>query len=281
MESDESGDAKSPSPRGEPTSTSPRVSLDGGESGSGDGGGIPRPSLHEDDPGGVDASATSEEIESNSLSTIPQGAIVDDDGALIPDPDGLVHAESEPEENPGDRIVDWYIDHRAFRFDRRAQERFLRALMKHGRFAQACSEAGVAISTMAFHRRRNPDFARAVSDAQEFWKDQIEAEIQRRALEGWDEPVFGGRFKDELVGHVRRYDSALLQLLAKRHIAEYRDKQEVNHNHTGGVLLIPEKSYSVEELEALSSKAMLPTKAPTFDEGPRPGPVIDVGEQHD
>lgn len=214
-------------------------------------------------------------------STLP-GSTIDETGALIPlpDEDGLVHAESQPEENPGDRIVTWFVDHRAYSFDRDAQERFLRALMKHGRFTAACGEAGVAISTMAFHRRRNPDFARAVEDCLAYWKDRIEEEIQRRAMEGWDEPVFGGQFKDEVVGHIRRYDSRLLELLAKRHIPEYRDKQEVAHNHSGGVLVVPGNSpVSIEQLKEMQMSALLPTAPPTFGapaSAASPGPVIDV-----
>ena len=52
----------------------------------------------------------------------------------------------------------------------------------------------------------------------------MEHEIFRRAQEGWDEPVYGGRYRQEVVGSVRRYSDRLLELRAKALMPEYRDK---------------------------------------------------------
>jgi hypothetical protein len=64
------------------------------------------------------------------------------------------------------------------------------------------------------------DIARARGRAPETIRD----EIRRRAIEGVDEPVF---YKGDVVGHVRKYDSGLLQMMAKAHLPEYREKLEV------------------------------------------------------
>src|SRR5205807_601275 len=58
----------------------------------------------------------------------------------------------------------------------------------------------------------------------------IEAEIRRRAMEGWDEPVYqqGAR-----VGTVRKYSDTLLIFYAKRRMPEYREKQALDVNNVG------------------------------------------------
>lgn len=228
---------------------------------------------------------------------LSEGWVADDDGAIIPDVDGPDHHSPVPEHYrkpvnpaaddfdraadfeddgspppghaaPGDTLVSWYVDHRAVKFDRRAQERFLRAMMVCPTVNKACSVAGVSRMTVYWHKRNNPDFSRAMDESREFFKDLIEEEIFRRAVEGWDEPVFGGQFKDMVVGYVRRHDGKLLELLAKRHIPEYRDKATVDHNHGGGVLLIPTAPATVEDWHAQASKYRIPTSPP--------GEVIDV-----
>ena len=103
----------------------------------------------------------------------------------------------------------------------------------------ACVTAGVAVSTAYHNRKTDPAFAQEWIDADQAGLAVLEAEAHRRAVEGWDEPQF---YQGEVSGHVRRYDSKLLQfLLSSRHV-KYTQRREVHHS--GGVqhehrLLLP------------------------------------------
>ncbi|MFN8525102.1 MAG: hypothetical protein U0821_18555 [Chloroflexota bacterium] len=62
-----------------------------------------------------------------------------------------------------------------------------------------------------------------------------ESELFRRAVEGWEEPVYQG---GELVGHSRRYSDSLLKLLLQsRDPATYRERLQVQHSGANGEAL--------------------------------------------
>jgi hypothetical protein len=87
------------------------------------------------------------------------------------------------------------------------------------------------------HRESDEAFAAAELQANEDHKDLIEAEIKRRAMDGIVKPFFyqGERVDD---GKIREFSDVLLLAYAKRHIAAYRDRATIDHNVTGGVLVI-------------------------------------------
>ena len=58
----------------------------------------------------------------------------------------------------------------------------------------------------------------------------MEHEIYRRSTEGVDEPVFGGKYKETIVGTVRRYSDRLLELRARALLPAYRDAASLNVN---------------------------------------------------
>lgn len=125
-------------------------------------------------------------------------------------------------------------------FDQAAKELFLQHYMKTGRLYESASAANVCQETVRRHERENIDgFAEQFAIAKGIFREHIEGEIQRRAIEGVDEPIIGGRNRDEIIGTVRRYSDPLLMMLAKRHIPEYREKQQVDLNVSGGVMAIP------------------------------------------
>ena len=70
-------------------------------------------------------------------------------------------------------------------------------------------------------READGEFAEAWSRAVESGTQVLEDEARRRALDGWDDPVFQ---QGQLVGHVRRYSDRLLEFLLRgRRPAVYRD----------------------------------------------------------
>lgn len=69
------------------------------------------------------------------------------------------------------------------------------------------------------------DIARARGRAPELIRD----EIRRRAIEGVEEPVFGSlghQLGSGVVGSKRVYSDKLLEMMAKAHLPEYREKVE-------------------------------------------------------
>lgn len=98
-----------------------------------------------------------------------------------------------------------------------------------------------------------------VEMAHEFYREKISHVIHDRAVDGWEEPVY---YQGECIGHVQKYSDRLLELQAKRHCPEYRDKSQVDHNVTGGVLLIPTAPVTDPEayMEELRKRKAIPSK---------------------
>lgn len=114
---------------------------------------------------------------------------------------------------------------------------FIAELARHGiayRAARAASPHTTSptgcLSTFADERHRDPAFAASWAEALEVARADIEHEIYRRSTEGYEEPVFGGRYKEVVVGTVRRYSDRLLELRARALLPEYRDAAALNVN---------------------------------------------------
>jgi Homeodomain-like domain len=71
---------------------------------------------------------------------------------------------------------------------------------------------GINRVTVFRWRKDDPSFAQAYSDAMESGTDVIEQEAQRRAVDGYDRPVFQG---GKQVGVVRVYSDMLAALLLR------------------------------------------------------------------
>lgn len=129
--------------------------------------------------------------------------------------------------------------------DRKAA--FLAELARHGiamraaRSASPHSSTG-ALSTFQDERHRDPDFDRAWDEAVEAARADVEHEIYRRSTEGYDEPVYGGRYRETVVGTVRRYSDRLLELRARALLPAYREaaalsvNKRVTHQLDAGLL---------------------------------------------
>ena len=96
--------------------------------------------------------------------------------------------------------------------------------------ARALAQAGIASrQTINAWREKDADFAAAYTEAMENAADLLETEARRRAVQGVEEPHF---YKDEIVGHVRRYsDTLLLALLKATRPEKFKDRVE----HSGSV----------------------------------------------
>jgi len=136
-----------------------------------------------------------------------------------------------------------------YKFDDDARKRFLAFYEQHGLLYQAALAAGVCAQTVKNHLKDDEAFSAQFDEVKGRFRDRVEEEIHRRAIEGYDEYVTCGKgvVMDPNVPEgqpariltQRRFSDRLLEFHAKRHIPEYRDKSTVDVNVTGGVLLIP------------------------------------------
>lgn len=90
-------------------------------------------------------------------------------------------------------------------------EAFLEAFASLGNVTAAARIAGTSRSTVWRRRLQDEAFAARYEEALQEAADTVEQEIYRRAVTGWNEPVF---YQGELVGHIRKYDGQLLHKLA-------------------------------------------------------------------
>lgn len=104
-------------------------------------------------------------------------------------------------------------------------------LGQSGNVRLACESAGIERSTAYDLRNADPAFALDWQRAQEQAADVLEEEARRRAIEGWDEPVYGslgGKSGSGQVGTVRKYSDTLLIFLMKgANPDKYRERQTV------------------------------------------------------
>jgi len=156
------------------------------------------------------------------------------------------------------------------RLDRETQEgtpitaervmEYLEQLEVFGTHMKASERAGISYLAMRVLRRNNSEIDALAADAIERYRESLEHEARRRAVDGWDEPVIGGKFRDEVVAHVRRYDSRLMELMLKRHIPEYRDKYEATINVTAGILVVPSAILDEKEWHLQNAGVKLPER---------------------
>jgi len=117
-----------------------------------------------------------------------------------------------------------------------------------------CAEAvGVAASTVQHHVKNDPEFAEAYQEAHQAWIDEnLFTPALKRARDGVEKPIIGGKFKDEIICHVREYSDSLTLALLRAHRPEFRDNQAaagigVGGGQTGGVMIVPAAPLNMED----------------------------------
>ena len=157
----------------------------------------------------------------------------------------------------------------------------LEELARGGNKTEAVTAAGVTLPTLRNWRKDDKEFNAACETALEAYAESLQAEVRRRGRDGWMEPVFfrgqlalvplmdsagqivyddektdddGNKMPVMVPAAIRKYSDRMLELEAKRQIPEYRDKHEVDHHVTGGVLVVPAKPATDEEWHAKHMK---------------------------
>jgi hypothetical protein len=115
---------------------------------------------------------------------------------------------------------------------------FLAAFAKSGNVTKAAELSNVNRLTVYDWRANDPAFVAAMEVARDEAGDRLEAECERRAVEGVDEPVF---YQGCVCGTIQRYSDTLLIFLTKGAKPEkYREniKQEIGGIGGGAVEVV-------------------------------------------
>ncbi len=110
-------------------------------------------------------------------------------------------------------------------------------------------------------------------------KADVEHEIYRRAMEGVEEPIFAGRYKEKIVGTVTRYSDSLLMFRAKALLPAYREISSVSvngrvtHNLDAGLLGDAVAKVAVQLAETF--RPQLPAPARVIDVIPAAVPASE------
>ncbi len=118
------------------------------------------------------------------------------------------------------------------RFDSVRKKQYLECLALGGNRTDACRAANVNRRTVYDHENvkgasYSPEFEEDVENAMREFKDSLRREIHRRGVTGVEEPVF---YQGDEIAQVTKYSDRMLELLAKSHIPELRDRSTVDSN---------------------------------------------------
>jgi hypothetical protein len=97
-------------------------------------------------------------------------------------------------------------------------KKFLKELERTGNLAASASRVNVTKAAIYAAMKRDEFFKEAVEMARARAAHDIENELRRRGIEGYEEEVF---HNGEMVGTKRKYSDRLLELLAKGNIEKY------------------------------------------------------------
>lgn len=130
-------------------------------------------------------------------------------------------------------------------FNEAIREEFLRLVAATGVLTKTALALGVHPQTVIRHRKADEEFDKCVQMALELHRDEIDLAVYRRAIEGWDEPVYQ---RGEKVGVIRKYSDSLLAMYAKRHNPAYRDQLQIDANVKHAVLVVDAPAMTAEDM---------------------------------
>lgn len=139
---------------------------------------------------------------------------------------------------------------------------FLAEFRKWGRIGESARAAGVTPQRVRAEMERDQDFAEAMMVAENEYTDKLIGHHQNLVFEGQKKINYdrnGNVISEETIYPIR-----LIELELKKHDKGYREKQEIEHTHKGGVLIAPAEMTSIDDWESRFGQAKDVT--PTEDE---------------
>lgn len=141
-----------------------------------------------------------------------------------------------------------------YKFDKKSRNIFMAVLAETGRIYHAAAASGVSVSMIYQRRKIDDELSAEMETAMGVYRDTIEEEVARRAIDGvkdykfhQGQPILDveldengcvaqdsqGNPKVKGQAFVRRYSDTLLLAFARRHIPEYNEKRVVDLKVTG------------------------------------------------
>jgi len=130
---------------------------------------------------------------------------------------------------------------------------FLEEYRKWGRMGESAAAAGVSTSCVRSHIEKDEGFGQALLMAEEEYREKLIGHHQDLVFNGTQKESFDRA--GNLVSTETIYPIRLIELELKKHDSGYREKQEVQVNHTGGVLVAPAEMASIDDWEKRFSRA--------------------------
>lgn len=125
---------------------------------------------------------------------------------------------------------------RYVRVNNEMKERYIQLVAETGLLAKSAIALGSTRESMDYHRSKDPVFAEAVQEALEVFRDGLEQEIVRRAVQGTDEDVY---YQGSVVGQKKNYSDYLLLALMKRHRPDqWKENAGGGQTVNAGVLVV-------------------------------------------
>lgn len=131
---------------------------------------------------------------------------------------------------------------------------FLKHLAETGLYSAAATALDVSQSTVMAIKREDPDFSELCDEALERYKKKLIDAATKRAVEGYEVPIVGGRERDRVVATEVRYSDRLMELLLKRADPSFREKSEVTIRQETGLEI--RRSMNLRELSPRARKKL-------------------------
>lgn len=131
---------------------------------------------------------------------------------------------------------------------------YLDALEKCGKYIVASDAVGIRYGEIKTFRDQNPEYNTLCLEAVERYRVRFLEEAERRALEGFERPIIGGRERDQVVAVERVVSDRLLELFIKRgsHDERFTEKQDLTV--TGGLDL--KKEFEFHKMSKTARRAL-------------------------
>ena len=118
---------------------------------------------------------------------------------------------------------------------------------------EAAAAAGVSTQTVRAHIDKDEDFAEAILECETEYREKLVGHHQDLVFNGTTKKSYDRN--GNLVSEEQVYPIRLIELELKKHDPGYREKQEVAVTHSGGVLVAPAETTSIEDWEKRFTQA--------------------------
>ncbi|MCC6425626.1 MAG: hypothetical protein IT435_02275 [Phycisphaerales bacterium] len=137
--------------------------------------------------------------------------------------------------------------------DERSLATYLKALRQCGTYCKAALAANLSYQSILNHRKSDPEFAALETEAKELWiAETIDEPFKKFGLEGVNRIIIdrlGNRHEGEKV-----IQPQIALAFARKFDPAYREKQELDVNHRGGVVVVTAPLLTEADLEKHARK---------------------------